>query len=170
MNKNNSNQQFDNMQNMINPKMGYNNPNTHNANMNMNNNDFQFNMNQNQCQNFPINNQQQNMAMNNTNHNQMNNHNNNNNNIQVLNKGDGLKQKEIDCIINSASESLNKREDPLSKAIISKVKNQIGGDWVIFAYVNGLKGYDLSVSIGEKDRMLSFDIDNFRFQVIKIGD
>ena len=170
MNKNNSNQQFDNMQNMINPNMGYNNPNTHNANMNMNNNDFQFNMNQNQCQNFPINNQQQNMAMNNTNHNQMNNHNNNNNNIQVLNKGDGLKQKEIDCIINSASESLNKREDPLSKAIISKVKNQIGGDWVIFAYVNGLKGYDLSVSIGEKDRMLSFDIDNFRFQVIKIGD
>ena len=169
MNKNNSNQQFDNMQNMINPNMGYNNPNTHNANMNMNNNDFQFNMNQNQCQNFPINNQQQNMAMNNPNHNQMNNHN-NNNNIQVLNKGDGLKQKEIDCIINSASESLNKREDPLSKAIISKVKNQIGGDWVIFAYVNGLKGYDLSVSIGEKDRMLSFDIDNFRFQVIKIGD
>ena len=169
MNQINNNQQFDNMQNMINANMGYNNPNINNANMGMNNNNFQFNMNQNQnqCQNFPINNQQQNMAMNNPNNNQMNNH---NNNMQVLNKGEGLKQNEIDCIIKCASESLNKREDPLSKAIINKVKNQIGGDWVIFAYVNGLKGYDLSVSMGEKDRMLSFDIDNFRFQVIKIGD
>ena len=133
-------------------------------------NNFQFNMNQNQnqCQNYPMNNQQQNMDMNNVNSNQMNNP--NNNSIQILNSGNGLKKNEIDCIVNSACESLNKREDPLSKAIISKVKNQIGGDWVIFAYINGLKGYDLSVSIGEKDRMLSFDIDNFRFQVIKIGD
>ena len=131
----------------------------------MDNNNFQYNMNQNQ---YAMNNQKQNMPMNNENNNQMNNS--NNNSMQILNKGNGLKQNEIDCIINSACESLNKREDPLSKAIINKVKNQIGGDWVIFAYVNGLKGYDLSVSIGEKDRMLSFDIDNFRFQVIKIGD
>ena len=164
MNQVNSNQQFGNMNNNM-GNYNYYNPY---MNMGMNNSGSQFNMNQNQCQNNLINNQQQNMAMNNQNNNQINTP--NNSNVQILISGSGLKQKEIDCITNIANESLNKREDPLSKSIINKVKNQIGGDWVIFAYVNGLKGYDLSVSIGENDRMLSFNIDNFRFQVIKIGD
>ena len=165
MNQINSNQQFDNMNIINNPN--FNNPN---MNMGMDNSNYQFNMNQNQnqFQNFQMNTQQQNMNMNNANNNQMNY---TNNSVPLkLASGTGLKEDEINCIIDSARESLNKREDPLSKAIINKVKNKIGGDWVIFAYVNGLKGYDLSVSIGEKDRMLSFDIDNFRFQVIKIGD
>ena len=53
---------------------------------------------------------------------------------------------------------------------MKQIKNIIGGDWVVFAYIDGLKGYDLSVSTYESNKLLSFAVDCFRFEVIKIGD
>ena len=61
-------------------------------------------------------------------------------------------------------------EDPLSKGIIKRVKKIVGGDWVVFACVNGLKGYDLSISTYDDDKLISYYVDSFKFEVIKIRD
>ena len=94
----------------------------------------------------------------------------NKNNYEIINKGIGLNDNEINIIIESTFIALNNREDPLSKAIMKRVKSIIGGDWVIFAYTNGLKGYDLSVSTYDEDKIISYSVDCFRFEVIKISD
>ena len=173
MNQINFNPQFNNMDNNIyninNANMNMNNMNDMNNNNNdmngnmNNNNDYQYNMNQNQNQNqdYQINrNEQQNMPLNN----QM------VHRIEILARGGGLRGEEINCIINSTVGALNKREDPLSKGIINKLISRIGGDWVIFASINQLKGYDLSVSTYNSNKILDFLIDNFRIQVIKTGE
>ena len=172
MNQNNFNQQFNNMpnSNMFNMNNGNTNLNSmnnmndmnnnNNMNGNMNNNNNQYN-NFNQNQNYQINNnEEQNIPLNN----QM------NHKIEIIRKGKGLRDKEISCIINSACEALNKREDPLSKGIINKLIRRIGGDWVIFASINQLKGYDLSVSTYNSNKIFDFLIDNFRIQAIKIRE
>ena len=61
-------------------------------------------------------------------------------------------------------------ENPLSNAIIKRIKNSIGGDWVVFCYLDGLKGFDLSVSCDDGNKLIYFALDNFKFQVIKIKD
>ena len=92
-----------------------------------------------------------------------------NNNIQFLEKGDGINNNEKEIIILCVIDSLNKEEDPLSKSIIGKLKKFIEGEWVVFAYVDGLKGYDLSVSVDDGNNLLSLVVDNFWFQIIKIS-
>ena len=96
------------------------------------------------------------------------NQNNFNNNYQILKKGPGLTNQEIQVIINSTCEALNGREEPLSKGIIKRIKTILGGDWVVFAYIDGLKGYDLSVSTYDGDKVISYVVDNFRFEVINL--
>ena len=54
--------------------------------------------------------------------------------------------------------------------LIQRIKNMLGGDWVVFICVDGLKGYDLSVSCNDENRLISFVMNNFRFQIIKIAD
>ena len=170
MNQNNFNLRFNNMFNINNDNgsmnnmnnMNYmnNNNNNMNENMNMNNNNYQNNnfdqnqnyqMNNNEPQNIPLNNQI-------------------NHNIEIIGQGGGLRDEEIYFIINSARESLDKREDPLSKGIINKLIRRFGGDWVIFASINQLKGYDLSVSSYSSNKIFDFLIDNFRIQAIKIRE
>ena len=92
-----------------------------------------------------------------------------NHKIEIIGQGGGLMDEEIECIIISAQEALNKREDPLSKGIINKLIRRIGGDWVVFASIRQLKGYDLSISTYSSNQIFDFMIDNFRIQVIKIG-
>ena len=173
MNQNNFNQLFINManNNMFNinnintnmnimNNMNDMNNNNNNMNGNMNNNNYQYN-NFNQNQNYQMNNnEEQNIPLNN----QM------KHKLEIIGQGKGLRNEEINCIINSAYEALNKREDPLSKGIINKLIRRIGGDWVIFASINQLKGYDLSVSTYNSNKIFDFLIDNFRIQAIKIGE
>ena len=159
-NMNSGNINMNNMNNMNNMSNMNDMNNNNNMNDNMNNNNFQYN-NMNQNQNYQMNNnQQQNRPLNN----QM------NHRIEIIGQGGGLREDEIDCIINSTFEALNKREDPLSKGIINKLIRRIGGDWVIFASINKLKGYDLSVSTYSSNKIFDFMIDNFRIQAIKIGE
>ena len=185
MNRNNFND--------INNRMNYNNVNDNNINNNFRGNNMRNNnignniMNNNRINNMNImnnminNNMGDMNSMNNFNNKMgnnignnfpmngnMQNQNNINNDCQILKKGPGLTNYEIEVIINSTCEALNRREEPLSKGIIKRIKTNLGGDWVVFAYIDGLKGYDLSVSTYDGDKVISYVVDNFRFEVINI--
>ena len=94
----------------------------------------------------------------------------NNNDFHLIRCGKKFNNNDINLIINSSYEELNRKGDPLSKSIIQRIKNLLGGNWVVFICVVGLKGYDLSVSVDDEDRLISFIIKNFKFQIIKISD
>ena len=158
----------------------YNNNNMNNIN-NMNNmnipeyisNPFRIhNQNQNQNNINIIGQNSQNINYINNNINNLNSLNilNNNNDFHLIRCGKKFNNNDINLIINSSYEELNRKGDPLSKSIIQRIKNLLGGNWVVFICVVGLKGYDLSVSVDDEDRLISFIIKNFKFQIIKISD
>ena len=91
-------------------------------------------------------------------------------NFKLIGRGKGIDEKEYYVITHSASDALNAKEDPLSNGIIKKIKQQLGGEWMVFASVEGLKGYDFSLSIVTGNDFLSFTIQNFRFQVCRLRD
>ena len=161
----------------------YNNNNMNNINNmnNMNNmnipeyisNPFRIhNQNQNQNNINIIGQNSQNINYINNNINNLNSFNilNNNNDFHLIRCGKKFNNNDINLIINSSYEELNRKGDPLSKSIIQRIKNLLGGNWVVFICVVGLKGYDLSVSVDDEDRLISFIIKNFKFQIIKISD
>ena len=140
------------MNNMNNNQLNQFRPNNNynNNNMNINNN-----MNDNINNNININ---------------INNNINNNMNYRIIKVGNIFNNEEVNFIINSSYEEFKKRSDPLSKSIIQRLKNLLKGNWVVFICLDGLKGYDLSVSIDDENKLISFVIENFRFQIIKISD
>ena len=91
-------------------------------------------------------------------------------NFKLIGRGKGIDEKEYYVITHSASDALNAKEDPLSNGIIKKIKQELGGEWMVFASVEGLKGYDFSLSIVTGNDFLSFTIQNFRFQVCRLRD
>jgi len=91
-------------------------------------------------------------------------------NFKLTGKGNGIDEKEFYVITHSAADALNAKEDPLSNGIIKKIKKDLGGEWMVFASVEGLKGYDFSLSIVTGNDFLSFTIQNFRFQVCRLRD
>ena len=91
-------------------------------------------------------------------------------NFKLIGRGKGIDEKEYYVITHAASNALNAKEDPLSNGIIKKIKAELGGEWMVFASVEGLKGYDFSLSIVTGNDFLSFTIQNFRFQVCRLRD
>jgi hypothetical protein len=90
--------------------------------------------------------------------------------FRLISRGRGIDQKEYYDITHAANEALRLKEDPLSNGIIKRIKNSLGGEWMAFASVEGLKGYDFSLSIVTGNDFLSFTIENFRFQVCRLRD
>ena len=90
--------------------------------------------------------------------------------FKLIGRGNGIDEKEYHVITHAAANALNAKEDPLSNGIIKKIKQQLGGEWMVFASVEGLKGYDFSLSIVTGNDFLSFTIQNFRFQVCRLRD
>ena len=77
---------------------------------------------------------------------------------------------EFYVITHAAAESLNLKEDPLSQGIIRRIKQNLGGEWMVFASVESLRGYDFSLSIVTGNDFLCFNVQNFRFQVCRLRD
>ena len=182
INMNNNNIYGNNMNNNINNNnnIGYDlNPNNINNpqyfNINRENNPFgNPNPNPNQIQNNTniMNQNILNYNYINNGINQMNQINNSINNInyRIIKCGNKFSNNDINNIIITCKEGYKGREDPLSKWIIQRIKAILGGDWVVFICAIGLKGYDLSVSLDDENRFISFIMDNFKFQIIKIKD
>ena len=191
-NLNNINTNMNNINNNI-----YGNNMNNNTNNNINNNNIRFNINTNNINNpqyFNINrennpfgipnpniNRNNTIIMNqnipnynfiNNGINQINQINNSINNInyRIIKCGNKFSNNDINDIIITCNQGYKGREDPLSKWIIQRIKAKLGGDWVVFICAIGLKGYDLSVSLDDENRFISFIIDNFKFQIIKIKD
>ena len=91
-------------------------------------------------------------------------------NFRLISRGNGIDQREFYVITHSAADALSKKEDPLSNGIIKRIKKDLGGEWMVFASIQDLKGYDFSLSIVTGNDFLSFLIDNFRFQVCRLRD
>ena len=90
--------------------------------------------------------------------------------FNLIGRGNGIDEKEFYVITHAAFDALNMKEDPLSNGIIKRIKKDLGGEWMVFASVEGLKGYDFSLSIVTGNDFLSFTIQNFRFQVCRLRD
>ena len=90
--------------------------------------------------------------------------------FNLIGRGNGIDEKEFYVITHAAFDALNMKEDPLSNGIIKRIKKDLGGEWMVFASVEGLKGYDFSLSIVTGNDFLSFTIRNFRFQVCRLRD
>ena len=90
--------------------------------------------------------------------------------FRLIGRGKGIDEKEYFDITHAANDALRAKEDPLSNGIIKRIKNSLGGEWMVFASVEGLKGYDFSLSIVTGNDFLSFTIENFRFLVCRLRD
>ena len=90
--------------------------------------------------------------------------------FQLISRGRGIDEREFYTITHAANDALNNREDPLSDGIIRRVKQQIQGEWMAFASIASLKGFDFSLSIVAGNDFLCFTIKNFRFQVCRLRD
>ena len=90
--------------------------------------------------------------------------------FNLIGRGNGIDEKEFYVITHAAFDALNMKEDPLSNGIIKRIKKDLGGEWMVFASVEALKGYDFSLSIVTGNDFLSFTIRNFRFQVCRLRD
>ena len=91
-------------------------------------------------------------------------------NFNLISRGNGIDQREYYIITHAAYDALKMKEDPLSNGIIKRIKKDLGGEWMVFASIRDLKGYDFSLSIVTGNDFLSFLIDNFRFQVCRLRD
>ena len=90
--------------------------------------------------------------------------------FSLISRGRGIDQNEYYVITHAANDALRLKEDPLSNGIIKRIKGALGGEWMAFASVDGLKGYDFSLSIVTGNDFLSFIIENFRFQICRLRD
>ena len=90
--------------------------------------------------------------------------------FELIKRGKGIDQNEYYYITHSANDALQNREDPLSNGIIKRIKRSLGGEWMVFSSIKGLKGYDFSLSIVTGNDFLSFYIDNYHFQVCRLRD
>ena len=91
-------------------------------------------------------------------------------NFKLYGRGKGIDDKEYYVITHASNDAFRAKEDPLSNGIIKRIKRDLGGEWMVFASVEGLKGYDFSLSIVTGNDFLSFTIENFRFQVCRLRD
>ena len=90
--------------------------------------------------------------------------------FQLISRGRGIDEREFYTITHAANDALNNREDPLSDGIIRRIKQQIQGEWMAFASIASLKGFDFSPSIVAGNDFLCFTIKKFRFQVCRLRD
>ena len=86
----------------------------------------------------------------------------------LLNRGKGIDPNEYYYITHAANNALQARENPLSKGIIKRIKSALGGEWMVLSNINGLKGYDFTLSFVAENDFLSFIIGNFRFHVCRL--
>ena len=90
--------------------------------------------------------------------------------FKLIKRGKGIDKNEYYYITHAANDAYQAREDPLSKGTIKRIKKALGGEWMVFSGVKGLKGYDFTLSIVTGNDFLSFTIGDFDFQVCRLTD
>lgn len=91
-------------------------------------------------------------------------------NIKILQRGPSITDLELNTIISSSQKALENRDDPLSTGITKRIKEAIGGEWFVYACLDGLKGYDFNVSAVSGNDFLSFKLNKFLIQVCRLNE
>ena len=86
----------------------------------------------------------------------------------LLFRGSEIDDNTYNIITRASYEALKVREDPLSNEIRKRITQQIHGDWAVFCFVKGLRGYDYTISFARLCDIVSFSIDNFYIQIINL--
>ena len=80
-----------------------------------------------------------------------------NSKIKLISKGKGINEKEYDIIVSTCIKIQDsKASPPLSIKWINKIKEKIGGEWLVFVRRESDKNYDFYLSRKKLDKSLSF--------------
>ena len=80
-----------------------------------------------------------------------------NSKIKLISKGKGINEKEYDIIVSTCIKIQDsKASPPLSIKCINKIKEKIGGEWLVFVRRESDKNYDFYLSRKKLDKSLSF--------------
>ena len=80
-----------------------------------------------------------------------------NSKIKLISKGKGINEKEYDVIVSTCIKIQDsKASPPLSIKCINKIKEKIGGEWLVFVRRESDKNYDFYLSRKKMDKSLSF--------------
>ena len=90
--------------------------------------------------------------------------------FKLISRGNGVDEREFSVITHASADALNRKEDPLSNGVVKRIKKDLGGEWMVFACIEELKGYDFSIGTIQNNGFLSFTIQKFRFQVCRLRD
>ena len=89
--------------------------------------------------------------------------------LKLIQRGSEIDDNTYDVITHASYEALKAKEDPLSRGILKRIKNKIQQEWMIFSSVDGLKGYDFSISSAKPSHGVDFIIGKFRFKIFKMN-
>ena len=93
-----------------------------------------------------------------------------NSKIKLISRGIGLNEKEFDIIIESCIEIQDSKAAlPLSIKCITKIKEQIGGEWFVFACPETEKNYDFYLSYTENQKFCIFKYSGNEYHVCNIN-
>ena len=65
----------------------------------------------------------------------------------MIGREPGIDESELYFIIHAAYDALGKREAHLSDGIIKRINQQIKREWMVFAFILSLKGFDFILII-----------------------
>jgi hypothetical protein len=86
-------------------------------------------------------------------------------NLKLLRRGSRIDDNAYNVITHEAYEAMKAKEDPLSSGILKRIKNKIQGEWMVFAHIYGLRGYDFMITNAKFINSVDFLIGNFQFQI-----
>ena len=89
--------------------------------------------------------------------------------IKIISKGKGINEKECNTITSICIEIKNSKiSPPLSIKCVNKIKEKIGGEWLVFVCSENEKNYDFYLSYVKGAKYLIFSYAGYEFHVCDI--
>ena len=89
-------------------------------------------------------------------------------NLKLLRRGSEIDDYTYDIITHASYEALKAGEDPLSNGVLKRIKKKIRQEWIVVAFVYGLRRFDFMISNAKISYSADFVIGKFRFQLFKM--
>lgn len=88
--------------------------------------------------------------------------------IELLQRGNGINDKEYQIIVEACIETQDKNPLPISVMCMDKIKNQLKGEWFVFVISEEESNYDFFLSYTYEDCFLTFKYGNNIFQICRL--
>ena len=89
--------------------------------------------------------------------------------IQVISRGNGINERELQDITNACIEVQDSRAIPMATKCIQKIKQKIRGEWYVFVCPESEKNFDFYLSFVEGGRFVTFKYGPNEFHVCGIS-